>query len=898
MGFPEPGASGRAAARGALLLAALVLWLPAAAQAQAPAEVRLVSNTGQTHSEIDQSIVISTNRDAAQGFRTGMASGGYVLSALELLLRSENSATMSDLTVTLRNASGGNPGSMVLATFIHPDSPALSATRQTFRFTLSEGVELDPETRYFIHFNTATSNSTEMTFTVSDNQDSGGLDDWGIDDSGKELRSNGWADVTNGYAILMRLNGYAKPPALSAAEVNGAELVLTYDVALDATSVPAATAFTVTVEGAAVSVSSVSVSGMAVTLGLATAVLARRTVLLDYVVPSSNPLQNGSGLDAAALAGEAVENRTPAPVPTGGTLVSNTGQPQNLIADSPRDFAQAFMTGMAPDGYVLSALELLMKRAGSATMSDLTVTLRNVSGGNPGSRVLATFIHPDSPALSTTVQTFRFTLSEGVELDRDTKYFIHLNFGTSNNTDVSFTLSNNQDSGGLADWGIDDALKQLGLGWADATPPYAIQILLDGYAKPSVPVLSTAEVNGAELVLTYDGALDATSVPAATAFTVTVEGAAVSVSTVSVSGMEVTLGLAEAVLASRRVRLDYVVPSSNPLRNRFALAAGALPGQAVENRTPVPGPQGPPVPDDRILVSNTGQSTSPVLFFRNQNYGQEFRTGMSPDGYVLSALELLLRTISSATMSNLTVTLRNVSGDNPGSMVLATFVNPDSPALSDTTQTFRFTLSEGVELDPETSYFIHLANNHASGSIHTGVTASDNQDSGGLEDWGIDDRARLFSSGSWDDLIIGSARTTFVVNIRLDGYAGAEVPPPVLSTAEVNGDELVLFYGEGLDATSVPAAAAFTVTAGGAAVSVSTVSVSGLRVTLGLASVVTAGQAVRLDYAVPSSNPLQGGSGSDAGALVGQVVENQTPMSVGRSLVSNTGQDRFRLDKL
>ena len=34
-------------------------------------------------------------------------------------------------------------------------------------------------------------------------------------------------------------------------------------------------------------------------------------------------------------------------------------------------------------------------------------------------------------------------------------------------------------------------------------------------------------------------------------------------------------------------------------------------------------------------------------------------------------------------MSNLTVTLRNASGANPGSMVLATFVNPDSPALGE-----------------------------------------------------------------------------------------------------------------------------------------------------------------------------------------------------------------------
>ena len=45
------------------------------------------------------------------------------------------------------------------------------------------------------------------------------------------------------------------------------------------------------------------------TLGLASAVPAGQTVLLDYVVPSSNPLQNGSGSDAVALAGQVVENR-------------------------------------------------------------------------------------------------------------------------------------------------------------------------------------------------------------------------------------------------------------------------------------------------------------------------------------------------------------------------------------------------------------------------------------------------------------------------------------------------------------------------------------------------------------------------------------------------------------
>ena len=333
MGFPEPGASGRAAARGALLLAALVLWLPAAAQAQAPAEITLVSNTGQTQSQ-SQSI---GNRDLAQGFRTGMTPDGYVLSALELSMQSDD-ATLSNLTVTLRDASGNDPDS-ILATFVNPDSPALSAVRQTFRFTLSEGEDLDPDTPYFIHLsNNHPSDGIEMALTVSDNQDSSGLADWGIDDTGRlfdhDFPNFGWFNSSLSTAAQIQLDGYAKvpTPVLITAEVDGDDLVLTYDGALDASSVPAAAAFTVTAGGAAVSVSTVSVSGMAVTLGLASAVTAGQTVLLDYVVPSSNPLQSGSGTAAGALAGQAVENRTlSAPsAPLAPTVSAVSGQSDRL----------------------------------------------------------------------------------------------------------------------------------------------------------------------------------------------------------------------------------------------------------------------------------------------------------------------------------------------------------------------------------------------------------------------------------------------------------------------------------------------------------------------------------------------------------------------------------------
>ena len=349
---------------------------------------------------------------------------------------------------------------------------------------------------------------------------------------------------------------------------------------------------------------------------------------------------------------------------------------------------------MNPAGYVLSTLEVILQTEENAMISEHTVTLRNASGGNPGSMLLATFVNPSSPTLGSTQQTFKFTLSEGVELDPDTPYFIHwVHNHATDRVKVAVTVSDNQDSGGLTDWGIDDVAtvttNLTSSGWINMAESQAIQMRLNGYAKTPAPVLSTAEVDGDELVLTYGEALDATSVPAAAAFTVTAGGTAVPVSTVVVSGMAVTLQLAPAVTAGQTVLLDYVVPSSNPLQNGSGSDAAALAGQAVVNRTPTAQELA-----ERILVRNTGQ-TQEVRTLVNIA-SQAFRTGMNPAGYVLSSLELLLQSVDGVPISNFAASLRNASGSNPGEMVLATFVNPDSPTLNATVQTFRFTLSTRV----------------------------------------------------------------------------------------------------------------------------------------------------------------------------------------------------------
>ena len=137
------------------------------------------------------------------------------------------------------------------------------------------------------------------------------------------------------------------PPGLESATVEGTSLVLTYTEDLDTRSVPLPGAYSVTVAGGAdPAVSSVSVSGTTVTLILADAVTAGQDTVTATYTPGSNPVQDGSGLDALPLTGEEVDIRdeTP-PIPASGG-VSATGNKLTLTFNAALDIA----AGQAPPG--------------------------------------------------------------------------------------------------------------------------------------------------------------------------------------------------------------------------------------------------------------------------------------------------------------------------------------------------------------------------------------------------------------------------------------------------------------------------------------------------------------------------------------------------------------------
>ncbi|MBE0676078.1 MAG: right-handed parallel beta-helix repeat-containing protein, partial [Bacteroidales bacterium] len=101
-------------------------------------------------------------------------------------------------------------------------------------------------------------------------------------------------------------------------------------------------------------------------------------------------------------------------------------------------------------------------------------------------------------------------------------------------------------------------------------------------------------------------------------------------------------------------------------------------------------------------------------------------------------------------------------------------------------------------------------------------------------------------------------------------------PTPVFSNASIENNApaaLILNYSLSL-ATIVPSVNAFNVKVNGTTRPVNTVTISGSKITLTLASQVIYGDAVTVAYTKPASNPLQTSEGAQAASFSSQTVKN------------------------
>ena len=183
----------------------------------------------------------------------------------------------------------------------------------------------------------------------------------------------------------------------------------------------------------------------------------------------------------------------------------------------------------------------------------------------------------------------QFTSSEGIDLTRDTTYWVVVDSSSSaSNVDLGLITSKGEDQA-ASEWTIVDSNRiranPSGTSWTSDSSN-VLRIAVHGYGK-SRPVLTNTGVNGTALTLTFDRGVDAGFKPADSAFSVTVAGStrALTSGGVAISGSTVTLTLASAVTSGQTVTVSYTRPATNPLQHAGRLVP-SFTDQAVTNNTP------------------------------------------------------------------------------------------------------------------------------------------------------------------------------------------------------------------------------------------------------------------------------------------------------------------------
>ena len=176
--------------------------------------VKLIGNQGQTTAQT------TTHLDRAQAFTTGSNThGGFVLTRVDLRMHSGSQLTF---TVSVHENSSGNPGTS-LGTLTQQGN--VPSSEGAVRFNASgSGIALSSGTTYWVVYDTPTENLTARIYRVTtDNEDPGGATGWSIGDAHITRGHNAtdWSSkITDSRSLAVDIYGYAKTAA-PALRVNG-----------------------------------------------------------------------------------------------------------------------------------------------------------------------------------------------------------------------------------------------------------------------------------------------------------------------------------------------------------------------------------------------------------------------------------------------------------------------------------------------------------------------------------------------------------------------------------------------------------------------------------------------------------------------------------------------------
>jgi len=172
-----------------------------------------------------------------------------------------------------------------------------------------------------------------------------------------------------------------QPPVFVSATIDTSTLIITYDRALNTSSIPAVSSFVVTKNGTPQSSPTlVTIAGSAVTLTTAAPVINTDVVILSYMMPASNPIKASiNGVSATNLMNQAVQNVTVAqPLVDNSTFVSQA-VPSTMNPGAVAN-VKVMMKNIGTSSWITGGIYTLESQNRIWTTNSVTVPLATIPG--------------------------------------------------------------------------------------------------------------------------------------------------------------------------------------------------------------------------------------------------------------------------------------------------------------------------------------------------------------------------------------------------------------------------------------------------------------------------------------------------------------------------------------
>jgi uncharacterized protein (TIGR02145 family)/uncharacterized repeat protein (TIGR02059 family) len=627
----------------------------------------------------------------------------------------------------------------------------------------------------------------------------------------------------------------AAVPAYVSSSVENATpaiLEMTYSQSLAAV-IPATFTFTVQVNLAVRTVTSVAINGTKVQLTLSSPVVYGDAVTVAYTQPASNPLQTTQGGKAVTIGSQPVTNNVAAPIPTYVSSSVENATPSLLEMTHNQALA-----GVVPNSSAFTVqVNLAVRTVTSVTISGSKVQLTLSSPVVYGDAVTVAYTQPASNPLQTTQGGKAVTIgsqnvinnvgaiapvyvSSSVEnanplllemtysqalagvVPNSSAFSVQVNLAvrtvtsvTISGTKVQLTLSSPIVYGDAVTVAYNQpASNPLQTTQGGKAVTIGSQTVTNnvGAIAPAYVSSSVENSTPSMLELIYNLSL-AGIVPDPTAFSVQVNLAVRTVTSVTISGTKVRLTLSSPVVYGDAVTVAYTQPASNPLQTTQGGKAVTIGSQPVTNNVAAPIP---------TYVSASVENATPSIL--EMTYSQSLAAVIPATFTFTVQVNLAVRTVTSVTISGTKVQLTISSPVVYGDAVTVAYNQPASNPLQ-TTQ-------------------------------------------GGKA------------------VTIGNQNVTNNVALASLSY--------VSSVVEDANPNLVQIVFNLTLANIVPPAYAFTIMANSVPANVNAVSVTGKTVQLTLALPVNYGDIVTVAYTKPVTNPVQTSTGDQVPSIATRTVTN------------------------